>query len=64
MPLPLHTPPVHGLPAALLVVSVQIVRPELHDVVPFLHSLVGVHVSPTVHAEQVPFKQTRLVPHD
>jgi hypothetical protein len=64
VPLPLQTPPVHGLPAVLLVVAVHADIPLPHAVVPFMQALEGVHVSPGVHAEQVPLEQTRLVPHD
>jgi len=36
-------PAPHNVPAPLLVVSVQTIEPVEHDVVPFLHGLVGWH---------------------
>lgn len=63
VPLPLQTPPVQALPAALLVVWLHTERPVLHEVTPLPHSLPGVQESPWVQLAQVPFKHTKLVPH-
>jgi len=64
VPLPLHTPPVHGLPAALLPVSLHTDDPVEHEVVPVLQEFAGEQVSPAVQETQTPPEQTRLVPHE
>jgi hypothetical protein len=75
VPLALHapgsvsTPPVqdmtpvpHGVPAGRLVVSMQVIVPVMHEVVPFLHVLLGWQTVPAVHDTQVPALHTRFVP--
>jgi hypothetical protein len=52
------------VPAALLVASMQDIRPVEQDVVPFLQTLgLLLHPLPAVHPPQVPMLQTRFVPH-
>jgi hypothetical protein len=63
-----NTPPVqdwpapHGVPTLLLVVSVHVIAPLMHEVVPFLQRFVGWHAWPVVHDTQLPALHTRFVP--
>jgi hypothetical protein len=53
----------HVVPlAALLPVSAQTDTPVEHDVAPVWHGLLGVHVTPAVHALHVPLSHTWLEP--
>jgi hypothetical protein len=64
-PEPLQTMLVPQLvPAALLVPLMQVIKPVVQDVVPFLQTVgLVVHAVPAVHAPHVPALQTRFVPH-
>ena len=53
-----------AVPGALLVVSTHAEVPVAHDVVPFLHGLVGWQTVPAVHDTHMPVRQTRFVPQD
>jgi hypothetical protein len=53
----------HSVPTGLLVVAAQTDVPVAHDVLPFLHGLVGEQVSPAVQETQPPVLQTMFVPH-
>jgi len=60
-PLPLHTRFVpQPVPAALFVLSTQVVAPVVHDVVPFLHAAFGfeLHPVPGTQFPQPPLLQT------
>jgi hypothetical protein len=58
IPAPQEVPLVTSIP-----VSVQVEVPVAHDVVPWWHALVGVHVRPGVQATHPPSSQTSPVPH-
>lgn len=62
VPLPLQTPPVHVLPADLLVVAVHACSPVAHEVTPFMQEFDGVHVRAAVQSMHAPPEQTRFVP--
>ena len=64
-PVPLHTRFVpQPVPAALLVPSLQVIKPVAHDVVPFLHAAFGfeVHALPATQPPHMPLLQTWFVP--
>jgi hypothetical protein len=48
----------HEVPFALLVVSMQVMPPVAHDVVPFLQGLAGLHVIPAMHPPHAPLLHT------
>ena len=53
-PEPLHTPPVHGVPAVALPVDVHIAPPAPHERVPVRQTSVGVQVLPSTHGTHAP----------
>ncbi len=66
----LHVPALHTLfvphdvPSATFPASAQTEVPDMQDVVPVLHGLVGWQLVPAVQAPHVPLSQTLFVPHD
>jgi hypothetical protein len=62
------TPPVHdcaaphSVPVGLLMVVAQTDVPVVHDVLPYLHGLLGVQVRPAVQETQLPVLQTMFMP--
>jgi hypothetical protein len=52
----------HSVPTDLLVVVAQTDVPVVHEVLPFLHGLLGVQVRPAVQETQPPVLQTMFVP--
>jgi hypothetical protein len=63
-PEPLHTPPVHAVPALAVPVCVQTGAPVVHETDPVRQGLPpGLHAAPVEQAAHVPPLQTSLVPH-
>jgi hypothetical protein len=54
----------HGIPFDALPLATQVEAPVAQDVLPVLHKLPpGTHATFAVHDTQLPFEQTRLLPH-
>lgn len=54
----LQTPPGQAVPAARLAPSTQTGEPELHEMLPALHGLLGVHPAPALQGLHEPALQT------
>ena len=53
-PLPLHTPPGHGVPAVTLPLATHIGAPLPHAIAPVVHALPVLHEAPAEHGVQAP----------